>query len=247
MSSNSQYNWGTVISHWSQGPGKIREQIASELEGQDWAKLDVPRNWNRREPSAEEARRFAELMDGMAYAPAFYLASLDLSKLFGTKKLLDIGGGSGRHSIEIAAKHPSIECTVVELSSMVQAAREYCKDKVKVIGRDILTEALPSHHDTHMYCNTLHMFERKDVLKILRNSFDTLTAGGTVMISNAIIDDSGISPRNAIYFYVHMFAVGAGQAFTSTQFREMLEEAGFKNVSFLPYHSHYTLVIARKS
>ena len=129
---------------------------------------------------------------------------------------------------------------------MAEAAKEFLKGVVvKVVHGDIL-ESLPPGYDTHLFCDTIHMFDRPAAVEILKNSFAALPPNGTILLSNAIVDDCGTGPRNAVYFYVFMFLTGAGRSYRPVDFCAMLEEAGFTNVHFRPYYSHYTLISAKK-
>lgn len=244
LAKDSQYNWSTTLDRLSDDPLRILTQIERELSNADRKYEIVPRNWRANEPSLADARHFASFMDSKSYAPAATLASIDLNVSFGTKKLLDIGGGSGRYALEIS-KRQEIECVMLELPVMAEAAKQYCQGMIEVISGDVF-ERIPEGYDTHLLCDTVHMFEQPDALIILQNCFKALPKGGTILLSNAMLDDSGITPRNSVYFYLSMFVSGAGQAYYPAQFREVLEKAGFINVAFLPYHAHYMLVSARK-
>lgn len=244
LAEGSPYNWAAVIDRFTIDPTSILQRIEAELNDDDFGRVNVPRNWRKRGPSKETASGFAQLMEGKSAAPAEAFAQMDLRALFGTKRLLDIGGGSGTYS-EKVSKQQDIHCAVLELPAMAQCAREYCSDRVEIIEGDVFGQ-LPTGFDTHLLCDTLHMFGQEDAVTILKNCHAALPAGGTVILSNAMLDDSGSSPRNSVYFYVHMFITGAGRSYTPTQFKEVLTKAGFSKIEFRPYYAHYMLIIGVK-
>ncbi|PJF19661.1 Methylase involved in ubiquinone/menaquinone biosynthesis [Paramicrosporidium saccamoebae] len=235
----SPYSWETVINCFAVEPTAILHKIDNEIHGEDRNASKVPRNWRINGPSDCEAANFASLMNSKSAAPAEAFATIDFRTLFGTRRLLDIGGGAGTYSDRIAAKH-DIQCTVLEMSAMARCVPQYCNSRVEVVTGDAL-QSLPTGYDTHLLCDTLHMFDRNDALAILRNCYSALPAGGVLLISSSMLDDGGCSPRNSVYFYVHMFVTGAGSRYTPTEFRELLSEAGFGEIQFQPYYAHYML------
>lgn len=226
--------------------GQIGASIKSELENDGKEKTaNVPRNWNVMNVPKERAEEFLMYMDCKSIAPANALADVvSFKKDYRCERLLDVAGGSGRYSVAISRQ--GVECTVLELPSIVDSAIEYLMDtEVKALSGDILT-SIPTGYDAHLFCDTIHMFNRTDAVNILKNSFNSLPNGGHIFLSNALVNDHKTGPRNAIYFYVFMFLMNAGYSYSGEEFREMLEEAGFSEVCFFPYYGHYILISAQK-
>lgn len=228
------------------GVEPILKRIKEDLKNIE--EMHVPRHWNKQTISQRQAENFVNFMNVKSAAPADGLAaSVNLGQRFGTRKLLDVAGGSGRYAKAIFQRHSNeIECALLELPIIAKVAQPYLdKTGISILKADIM-ETLPQGFDTHLFADTIHMFSPFDVKRILENSFMALPPGGTILISNAIINDDLTGPRNAVYFYVYMFLTGAGQTYVPREFRSMLEAAGFINVQFLPYYSHYTLISAKK-
>jgi SAM-dependent methyltransferase len=244
LRADSTYSWETAINRFVFDPTNILHKIDSEIHGEDRSASKVPRNWRIHEPSDYDAAHFASLMNSKSSAPAEAFATIDFRSLFGTRRLLDIGGGAGTYSDRIVAKH-DIQCTVLEMSAMAKCVPQYCSPKVETVVGDAL-QTLPTGYDTHLLCDTLHMFDRNDALTILRNCYSALPVGGVLLISSSMLDDGGCSPRNSVYFWVHMFVTGAGSRYMPSELRELLAEAGFEKIQFQPYYSQYMLVSANK-
>lgn len=225
-------------------PNLFKGPVDAELEAIQRSKIPVPRSWNKQPPNQDLAAKFTALMQAKSSAPAEALAQMDIRKMFGTKALLDVAGGSGAYAVSLS-RH-GIRCAVFELPAMCEAASRYLKDtNVPLIAGDAFVE-LPTGFDTHLLVDTLHMFEHDDAVKILRNCHRALPPNGTVLVSNAVIPDQFSSHRTALYFQAVMYAYGTGRGYSAVEFKSMLTQAGFVDIAFLPYYSHFILISARK-
>jgi acetylserotonin N-methyltransferase len=73
-----------------------------------------------------------------------------------------------------------------------------------------------------------------------------LPAGGSILLHEMLLDDSGTAPAPAVAFSLLMAMGTMGQQFTFAQLREILETAGFRHVSCQHSYGYYSLVRAVK-
>jgi acetylserotonin N-methyltransferase len=245
LADDSPYNWQAGIGRFATDTVHLLEQIKAELNGEDRGQMTVPRNWNKNRPNRQTTETFLASMESKSAAPAFGLAQIDLNLRFGTKKLLDVGGGSGRFAATLCQQR-KFQCTLLELPEVAKAAVSYLNGTgVEILEGDVL-DSVPSGYDTHLLVDVIHMFDPKDAAKILCNCYDALPSGGTILLSNVLVSDSGFAPRTAVYFYLYMFRIGAGRTYKASEFKHLLEEAGFSDIGFEPYYGHNVLIYGVK-
>jgi hypothetical protein len=83
--------------------------------------------------------------------------------------------------------------------------------------------------------------------RALTNIGKVVTPGGAIYIRGDVVDDSGISPieavmRNLIYLNTY----DEGQAYTEKEHREWLQEAGFEDFQRKVLADGFSLIKARK-
>lgn len=169
----------------------------------------------------------------------------------GIRKLLDVGGGSGCFSVAIAGTRPDIYCTVMELQTICELAQQYIEaadatSQVDTITIDMFRQDWPRGFDAHFFSNVFHDWSVETCIELAKKSHAALPAGGTILLHEMLLDDSGTAPAPAVAFSLLMAMGTLGQQFTFAQLREILETAGFRHVSCQHSYGYYSLVRAVK-
>lgn len=179
-------------------------------------------------------------------APAAYgmARTCDFS---GIRKLLDVGGGSGCFSIAIAGTRPDIYCTVMELPTICELAQQYIEkagvsSQVDTTTVDMFRQEWPRGFDAHFFSNVFHDWSIDTCIELAKKSHAALPAGGSILLHEMLLDDSGTAPAPAVAFSLLMAMGTMGQQFTFAQLREILEAAGFRAVSCQHSYGYYSLV-----
>jgi predicted O-methyltransferase YrrM len=176
-------------------------------------------------------------------------ATFDLSS---HRRLLDVGGGSGGISIALTGAYPHIQATVVDLPNVTPITQRIVEDagasdRVKVITADVLVDGLTGSYDAAVLSSFIQVISAEKARRALKNIGTVVTPGGAIYIRGDVVDDSGISPieavmRNLIYLNTY----DEGQAYTEKEHREWLQEAGFEDFQRTILADGFSLIKARK-
>ncbi len=196
----------------------------------------------------ERARVFTLMMHGHSISSALtWPTKFDLSQ---TKRMIDIGGGSGAHAIGAALRWPELTAEVFEIPSVVPVAEEFIErygvtGQVTARGGDFWNDPLPEG-DLHFYGDTLHDWPDDKCRALLLKSFEALEPGGQVMIHEILYDDDKSGPLVAASFSVVMLAWTEGHQRTAAEYEQLLTEIGFADARVDPAFGYWQIVSARK-
>lgn len=206
--------------------------------------------WERGEMTVEMARHISAFMNAHSQASSRGVAMLPL---FGeVRSLLDVGGGSGVFSIELAKAWPQLRATVMEIEAVCTAAEDYITaagagDRVATRAVNMFTEDWPTGHDAMFFSNIFHDWSEATNRLLAQKAFTALPAGGRILLHEILMDDDGCGPLVAASFSVLMLLGTKGKQYSLPELREILEGAGFVDVEAQQTGGgYYSLVSARK-
>jgi SAM-dependent methyltransferase len=161
------------------------------------------------------------------------LATYDLSS---AKTLLDVGSGGGGLAITIAKTCPNITATAVDVPQVTPIAQKIVKEegaaeRVNVVAANVVRGPLPQGYDIAVLKSLLQVLSFEDARDAVKNTYDALNPGGKIYIIGQILDDSRISPLEAVGFnmaFINMF--DAGESYTEKEHRDWLSDAGFIDI-----------------
>jgi predicted O-methyltransferase YrrM len=177
---------------------------------------------------------FWEAMHSISTVTARVLAqAVDLS---GARRLLDVGGGSGAYDIELCKHYPSLRATVFDLPFVAaiagaKAAALGLSDRVDTCGGDFFTDsALPPGYDVHLFSMIMHDWTEEHDRELLAKSYEALESGGTVVISELLVDDDKTGPAPAALMSLNMLIETEGRNYTPAEYGAWLRDTGFRDV-----------------
>ena len=246
----SPFYWGPVFMQQRTGNpvhAAIRGALTRKAHlfvGQSAAEPPVEM-WESGQMDVPTARGIAAFMHSHSLGAAAGMAlRADLS---GVSSLLDVGGGSGCFSIALAKQNPKLRCTVLDLQSMCEVAREYIvaagvSERVGVHPANFFKDAWPRGHDAMLFSNIFHDWGAETNARLASAAFNALPPGGRIFLHEMLLDDSGNAPRTTAAFSALMLANTRGRQFTFLQLKNVLEAAGFAEIDVVPTYSYYSVV-----
>nr|WP_315197730.1 class I SAM-dependent methyltransferase [uncultured Flavobacterium sp.] len=148
-----------------------------------------------------EVERFSNLETGQV---ATMDAQISLELLTSAAKaikpkavnILDIGCGAGNYTLKMLSKVPNLNATLIDLSqNMLDKASErvsaVTNGKVETIQGDIRDIELPKNHFDIILAGAVlhHLRDDSDWVFVFKKLYDSLTAGGCLMISDLLVQD----------------------------------------------------------
>ena len=157
--------------------------------------------------------------------------AVDLSHF---RRLLDIGGGSGAYDIELCKLYGELRATVFDLPHVAaiaagKIAEASLTDRIETAGGSFL-DHLPADHDVHLLSMILHDWDEAKNRALLSRSFEALTSGGAVVISELLVNDEKTGPAPAALMSLNMLIEAEGRNYTPAEYSAWLEEAGFRHI-----------------
>ena len=171
----------------------------------------------------DELRAFILGIDAGAGASARRLQKeFDMSRF---NHVLDAGGGAGGLAVALAAMNPAQTVTVAELANVVPVTRERVSgsdvaDRVSVIEADLVNTAPAGHYDAVVLRSVLQVMSAADAEATLQHCAETLNSGGELFVFGRMLDNSRLSPLDAVAVNVMFLNVyDDGQAYTEAEYR----------------------------
>ncbi len=177
-----------------------------------------------------ELRSFVRGLDAGAAASARRLVKEYGMKQFNT--LLDAGGGSGGLAIALAGLCPNLMATVAELPNVAPITRECIADndvseRVGVTECDLSASPPEGTYDAIVMRSVLQVLGDDDAKAVVSNCAQALRHGGEFFVIGRMLDDSRVSPKEAVAVNVMFINVYEdGQAYTESEYRSWLQDAG---------------------
>ena len=200
---------------------------------------------------AEQAKleQFLNAMTGIsrinfeAFADKF-----DFSKF---KTLCDVGGATGLLCIEVAKKHPHLQCISFDLPPVEPIAQRHIaaaglSDRITTAPGDFFADPLPKA-DLITMGMILHDWNLEKKMHLIRAAYDALPAGGALVAIEALIDDARRENVFGLLMSLNML-IEFGEAFdySGADFRKWCEEVGFKHFDVIHLAGPSSAAIAYK-
>ncbi len=208
--------------------------------GGDWVKSHAERT--------DLARAFTRAMHGYGMGPA--LAWPNLLDLSEHRRMLDIGGGSGVHSIGAALRWPNLEAIIFDIAPVCEVAEEFLsgyglQSRIRTQVGDMWQDPYPSA-DLHLYANIYHDWPVERGRLLSRKSFESLEPGGRIILHEMLYDDNKAGPFTVAAFNMLMLFATDGEQYSGSELASMLTEAGFINFEVKPTFGYWSVVTGRK-
>lgn len=227
------------VGNWSALPEVVRTGVPVMAETHDVANSS---SWEELVPAiAPLAAPVA-----MIAANALQLANT------GEISILDVGGGSGIYSAIWLGINPAARSTQLDWRLSNAIARRLVADygvadRFACIDGDLhVTDFGTAAYDVGVYSQIAHQEGPDDNVAILAKFRRALKSGGTLVISDFIVEDDRSGPPFPLIFASAMLLQSKkGNAWRRADYRSWLAKAGFEAVSFQATPTPATLIFAR--
>jgi hypothetical protein len=169
----------------------------------------------------------------------------------GFKTLCDIGGATGLLCIEVARRHPHLQCVSFDLPAVEPIARKHIaaaglSERIKTASGDFFKDPLPKT-DILTMGMILHDWNLEKKMHLIRAAYDALPANGALVAIEAIIDDARRENLFGLLMSLNML-IEFGDAFdySAADFREWCGKAGFRRFDVVHLAGPSSAVIAYK-
>jgi predicted O-methyltransferase YrrM len=172
----------------------------------------------------------------MNVAPRLVI-KINLSK---RKHLLDIGGGPGTYAIHFCMNNPQLKATVYDLPTTRPFAESIIEkfgleDRIDFMDGDFIANDIKGLYDVAWLSHILHGEGPEDCQKIINKVVSALEPGGMIIVHDFILYDTMDSPLFPALFSLNMLlGTENGQSYSEKQIKDMLAEAGVKDMQRIP-------------
>jgi acetylserotonin N-methyltransferase len=199
--------------------------------------------------SDEAAANFLGGMHGFGQlASPLVVRAFDLSRF---THLVDLGGATGHLAIAACEAYPHLRATVLDLPKVEKFARTYISrssaaDRIDFAPLDFFANELPPA-DLYNLGRILHDWSEERIIALLRKVSRSLPSGGALLIEETIVNPDRSGPVPSLMQDLNMLVCTDGRERTFSQYRGLLETAGFSNVEYRLTGSLVDAILAVKS
>jgi N,N-dimethyltransferase/O-methyltransferase len=196
-------------------------------------------------------RNFAALMNALSVPQGQLVAeSYDFSQ---HACLLDVAGGPGGQSIEIGLRHPHLRGIVTDLEPVCVVAREYIHaagldGRFTAVPADLIVGPYPAGADVILLGHILHDWSDETCRKILQNAARALPSGGTLLLSESVLNQDFSANNNTLTKDLLMLIANESDARerSEEEYRTLLHDSGFALATVIRLDAPRDLIVAKR-
>jgi O-methyltransferase len=196
-----------------------------------------------------DRRLFAHAMHSMSMGAALaWPRAIDLSA---SQVMLDVGGGSGAHSIAATLHWPHLQALLFDKEvEMLKVAAEFVaqygvQDRIQMHIGDMLTDPFPAA-DLHLFSAIYHHWPEERCRLLTAKSFTSLQSGGRIIIYERPYNDTRIGPLAIAAMTMPALLRGEAGRYSTPDYVDLLGEAGFVDIEVKPTTGYWSLITGCK-
>jgi len=150
------------------------------------------------------------------------------------RQMVDLGGGTGHLAVAACERYPDLHAVVFDLPQVVEtakshAARSRAASRVNTMAGDFFRDELPGA-DLFALARILHDWPEAKIRQLLAKIYHRLPAGGGILVAERLLHDDKTGPISSQLQSLNMLVCTEGKERTLSEYRQLLEEAGFREV-----------------
>jgi hypothetical protein len=205
--------------------------------------------WKEGTLTKDAAQYFTKGMQATILAPA--VNAVDSGVFASTKKLLDMGGGSGCFSIAYIKKYPKFESAIFELPVVCDITSEYLLNagliqKIGTIKGNFFKDKWPEEFDGILFSQIFHDWPLIQCKYLADQAYQVLPKDGKIYIHEMLLDSGRKSNLTTACFNLLMFINHQSQQFSKEKLFDLLVSVGFKNPKVKKTFGYFSIVSATK-
>ncbi|RLD40958.1 MAG: SAM-dependent methyltransferase [Bacteroidetes bacterium] len=153
------------------------------------------------------------------------------------KKILDVGGNTGKFSIFCAEHNPDVQMTILDLPGQVKEAMENIhekglNDRISTHALNLLDNAIPfpKNYDAIWMSQFLDCFSQEEILGLLKRAYEALDESNSLFILETYWDKQAFQAStyslHATSLYFTAIANGNSQMYHSDDMVKLVEKSG---------------------
>jgi hypothetical protein len=154
------------------------------------------------------------------------------------KTFLDVGGNTGKFSMQCAKFDPTVKITILDLPGQTKVARKNIEeaglsDRITAIDTNLLDNEIPfpKGNDIIWMSQFIDCFSLEEIYGLFRRAYDAMTENSTFYILETFWDlqkfQASTYSLHATSLYFTAVANGNSQMFHSKDILQVIEKAGF--------------------
>jgi hypothetical protein len=184
-----------------------------------------------------------------AYSSAVFPQALPIIFQGPVKRLLDVGGNTGKFAVAAFKHDPGVGVTILDHPAQLALAAQNAKDhgfdgRLSGVAMDLLdhSRAFPTGFDAVWMSQFLDCFGEADILQLLKRGRAALAPGGRLHVLETYWDrQPHQAARDAVIgtsLYFSCMANGDSRMYHSDDLRGLIAEAGLKIVGDAQFNYH---------
>lgn len=163
-----------------------------------------------------------------------------------TKKLVDIGGGSGCTLMEIIKQYPHIQGVLLDCEAVITEAittnSTSTNTDIQWLSGDFL-ESVPTSADTYLLSHIIHNWDDNNAIRILNNCHKAMTKPGKLILIESLINDKNQFDVTK-WMDLNMLVSTNGRERNENEYKMLLKRANFRLERCTPIHLGSHLLVA---
>jgi acetylserotonin O-methyltransferase len=197
----------------------------------------------------EKMRTFVLGMHGQGVSTSpDVVRAFDLS---GFTTLADLGAATGHLTIAACEAWPNLRGIVFDMEKVISVAREFvgkspARDRISLQTGDFFDGDLPPA-DLYALGRILHDWREDKITLLLGRIYSALPPGGALLIAEKQLFEDRTGPVGAQMQSLNMLVCTEGKERSFSEYRALLEKAGFAKVEGTRTGKYLDAILARKS